>query len=651
MRELPPERLCGQGLDPQQFESGDRTILALLNQSPTRDHVDLVATYRDGAYEIWSTRGMVRFKRHLNARGELAFEVVEQIRENPVGNQDRFAVATLDEELTAAERSGNRVDDPNLAFIEPGALSHPHAYERIAQTFDSPRGPDLIVSPKCYAYGVQPGQHGAIDVVQSRAPLFFAGPGVRPGQYRIDARHVDIAPTIARLMGFPLIDGLDFAGRPSAAVYLKRQDGRAIAEIVDGAKRPSRAYLMVLDGLSHSELMFQLARDPTAIPNLAWLAARSAFLTHGSIVNFPGITCPSHSTILTGAWSGHHDVVNPAFYLRETRETIPLQAAIFDTEGWLAPGVETLYEAFKRVLGREAITASVYEPQGRGADHAPLERRIAGDKARLKALTAEMAHEVSPRWAADAMPHVAQVETLDIRALAQVLHLFEHFADAPPVFVAHQIEMPDGAGHDYGPHHSGLREALHRTDRRIGTVLEMLRRRGLIDSTLFVVTSDHGMAPQRTELKANPSVAPSRLGIKGVYAEPMIYLRDVAIKCTRTPDGRNLRVAVSDNDAGPDGERAPVEGARVTLFEGGRALGASHTSGAGAAAFATPAHLKDRESSFILSIRNSTRAACARTPRRSFPISAKFSTAEGIGPALAMAQRQTADVAIVGAGV
>ena len=40
-------------------------------------------------------------------------------------------------------------------------------YERIAQLFDSPRAPDLVVSPKAYAYGIQAGQHGALDVVQS----------------------------------------------------------------------------------------------------------------------------------------------------------------------------------------------------------------------------------------------------------------------------------------------------------------------------------------------------------------------------------------------------------------------------------------------------------------------------------------------------
>ena len=596
MRELLPERLTGQGLDANQFESGDRTILALLNEPPACDHVDLVATMRAGAYEVWSRRGMVRFTRHLDDRGELHFEIVERINENPIENQDPFALATIEQELAAAHASGNPVDDANFAYIEPAALSHPYAYERIAQVFDSPRGPDLIVSPKCYAFGIQPGQHGALDIVQSRAPLLFAGPGVKAGQYRIATRHVDIAPTIARLMGFPEIEGLDHSGRPSSVVHMKRQDGRVLDEIIDPAGRAACVYMILLDGLSNSELKFQLARDPIEIPNLASIAGRSAFMSHGSTVNFPSITWPSHTAILTGAWSGHHDIVNPTFYVRETRKTIAAQGSIFETERFVSLEVETLYEAFKRVRGPGAVTASIHEPQGRGADHAAFERRILGDKARLKALTAEMAHDVSPRWAAGVKPAMEREEIVDIRGIAQVINLFEHCGeDAPPVFVAHEFVLTDGAGHDYGPHHEGLREALVRTDRRIGIVLDLLRRRGLLDSTLFVVTSDHGMAAQRIELKANPTVAPARHGIKAVFTEPMIYLRDLAVELERTRDGRNLRVTVLDNDPAVDGERPPVEGARVTILEGERPIAEGYTSRDGTIAFATPAHLTDRQ--------------------------------------------------------
>src|SRR5262249_43130541 len=147
-----------------------------------------------------------RFKRYTDDTG-LHFEVVEQIGDNPIANQDPFVVSTIDEELRAAAASGFDTSDPNAAYFEPHVLTHPHAYERIAQLFDSPRAPDLIVSHKAYTWGIQPGTHGALDVVQSRAPLIFSGPRVKSGTFRVAARHVDIAPTVAHLMGFATIEG------------------------------------------------------------------------------------------------------------------------------------------------------------------------------------------------------------------------------------------------------------------------------------------------------------------------------------------------------------------------------------------------------------------------------------------------------------
>src|SRR5262249_21822050 len=151
-----------------------------------------------------------------------------------------------EEELRASAASGHPSDDPDRAFLEPHVVTHPYAYERIAQLFDSPRAPDLAVSPKAYTYGSQPGMHGALDVVLSRARLIVSGTGVRRGTHRVAARHVDIAPSIAHAMRFPRTD----------SGYLKRQDGRVLDEILDPdtSARPQTVYMILLDGLSHSEL-------------------------------------------------------------------------------------------------------------------------------------------------------------------------------------------------------------------------------------------------------------------------------------------------------------------------------------------------------------------------------------------------------------
>ena len=173
-----PERLAGQGLDPHQYESGDRAIHILLTDATAGPQTDMVITYRADAYEVWAQRGMIRFQRFHAADGGYEYRVIEQIGDNPVANQDRKALATIDEELAASKASGFPGIEPNLAYVEPEHNSYPFAYERIAQLFDSPNAPDLAVNPKAYAFGLKPGQHGALDAIHARSPLIFCGPGV-----------------------------------------------------------------------------------------------------------------------------------------------------------------------------------------------------------------------------------------------------------------------------------------------------------------------------------------------------------------------------------------------------------------------------------------------------------------------------------------
>jgi hypothetical protein len=181
--------------------------------------------------------------------------------------------------------------------------------------------------------------------------------------------------------------------------------------------------------------------------------------------------------------------------------------------------------------------------------------------------------------------------------------LFDDPSHPPPVLVAHEFTLTDGAGHDYGPHGDGLRTAIAETDRRLGQVLDMLEAKHLLASTLFVFTSDHGMAAQDVGLKANPARHPERIGMKTVTGEPMIWLRDLAVVVEPAPDGRTARVTVLDNDADESGEQPPVEGAEVLVHAHPDKLAAKlTTNAAGIAGFATPGDV--RPADIVLSIQH-----------------------------------------------
>jgi len=98
-------------------------------------------------------------------------------------------------------------------------------------------------------------------------------------------------------------------------------------------------------------------------------------------------------------------------------------AVSFRTKG---DGVETLYEAFHRVFGdwageHGAFTASIHEPCTRGADHATLERRVIGDRDRLREITARYAGDTNPKWQADEQRGVHNESIVDTRGLAQAI--------------------------------------------------------------------------------------------------------------------------------------------------------------------------------------------------------------------------------------
>jgi hypothetical protein len=598
MRRYGPERLSGQGLDPAQFESGDRAILGLLTEPGVADQVDLVLTWRaaDGerpaAYEAWSRRGLVRFERQVDTSGRLHFEVLEVVGENPLADQDPLALADVAAERAAAAASGFDADDAARRFIDPQRQSYPFGYERAAQLFDSPNAPDLAVSPNDWCSGNQPGTHGALHVRQARAPLWFVGPRVKPGRHELAVRAVDIAPTCLAALDFPTVEGLDGVGEPSSSVYLDRQDGRVVDEVLDPDAGPAhRLYIFLMDGMHQTDLEELLATQPQRFPNLLRLRDRAAVLAGGSMVNFPSITWPSHTAIVTGCWGGHHDVVNPTYYVRERRETVSPQGLQVGTERFANPAVESLHEAFHRV-DPEGLTVAVHAPFGRSAKHAVLEGRNLCDRTMVKLLTSEFAGDMNARWAEE-HPAVASESLLDTRGVAQVVELLRRNDLGDVRFVYHEMAVTDGAGHEYGPHSGGVADALAETDLRIGRVLAELDHRGWFDDTLFVVTADHGMAPQDVSLSANPAARVLDMGLEAVVAEPLIWLRDVAVEVERKPDSRTARVTVRDNDVDQVGEQPPVVGAAVSVVwhrtgEPARELAKGRTDANGMYGFATP---------------------------------------------------------------
>jgi hypothetical protein len=256
-----------------------------------------------------------------------------------------------------------------------------------------------------------------------------------------------------------------------------------------------------------------------------------------------------------------------------------------------------VHRAFGKWDGtRGALTASINEPCMRGAGHSTLERRLAMDGEKVREVAYAHREITSARWRDDGMEGLHRYSRIDSQGLAQALLLFDSDETPPPKLTYQEFALTDAVGHDYGPHAEALQTALVETDRRIGEILSVLDRRGLFDSTLFVITTDHGMAPVDAELAANQVQAVLDAGLKAVVPTPLVYLIDMEVILEPAADGRTVTVTVTENDSDMHGEKPPVAEAEVkVLGPHARVLAEAKTDAFGVAGLALPVDVDPAE--------------------------------------------------------
>ncbi|HEV8268073.1 MAG TPA: alkaline phosphatase family protein [Thermoanaerobaculia bacterium] len=101
------------------------------------------------------------------------------------------------------------------------STEYPDLVVQLAEFFDSPRAPDVYVTPRA-GFGFREGKaagHGSLARSEMVVPLVFAGPGVTPGHLAF-ARTVDLAPTLLSYLGVSFdaddLDGNDLVIAPKA---------------------------------------------------------------------------------------------------------------------------------------------------------------------------------------------------------------------------------------------------------------------------------------------------------------------------------------------------------------------------------------------------------------------------------------------------
>ena len=202
----------------------------------------------------------------------------------------------------------------------------------------------------------------------------------------------------------------------------------------------SRALLVSIDGLRPDVLLRAKA------PVLRRLIERGCF-TMWARTTAVAVTLPSHASMLTG--------VTPARHRLEWNSVLPLAHPIY-------PAVPTLFELARK----GGLTTAM----------------VAG-KSKFSAL----ATPGTLNWSFVPVQSVIPDEAVADTATTWIRRY------APQVLFVHLPEV-DTAGHAEGWGSAAQLRAVTAADGCIGRILEALRARRVLDSTLVLVTSDHGGA-------------------------------------------------------------------------------------------------------------------------------------------------------------
>jgi phosphonoacetate hydrolase len=482
-----------------------------------RHIVDLVVWVEDhdGHRVACAASSLGRVRLHPDG----AHEVLEGI--DPVASEDPMAFLPYDLEVATP---GPRSSVEN---------AYPYAAERILSLFADPtRSPDLAVvhTPRHWFpdEGGHVGEHGSLDVIQSRAPLVLGGAGVRRlGFVDSHARLVDVGPTLATMAGVA-----EDAMRDAQGAVL---DGAPLASYLqEGAALGRRRVVGILWDGAHCGELLHLA-ETGELPAVRRLIDQGLALRGGAVAEFPSITLTNHTTILTGLGPGRHGVLGNVFYDRATGErVVPNDASTWHRSAeWLRPAVRTVFEMVNDAVPPSGAprTASVDEPVDRGADYSTMglirASKSSGGAAGLDELLPDPSASAHLRTRA----HLGDVyyawsTRVDDVGLQQVLQLWDSVETAPTLTWWSNV-VTDAGHHAGGPRSDIARDSLRDADARLGTFLDHLDALGVTGEVTFLLTADHGFERADPEVAGSWRPALDALGIPYRDEGPgLVYLLD-----------------------------------------------------------------------------------------------------------------------------
>jgi len=490
-----------------QVSARRESVLTALTAPGLASIVDLVVWVEMGASRssdfdlvAMAASHVGRVRLHLDGR----HEVLEGL--DPIASEDPMAFLPYERECA-----------------DPGPLtsrenSYPYAASRILSLFADPtRSPDVAVmhTPRHFfpGQGGHVGEHGSLDVIQSRAPLLLSGKGVAVrGIVDQHASLVDVGPTLAALAGVPEADLRDGSGEPL--------DGRVLTAYLGGERSADPKVIGILWDGAHCGDLLHLA-ESGELPGIARLIGKGVALRGGAVAQFPSVTLTNHTSILTGLGPGRHGVMGNVFYDRATRERVkPNDSSTWHRSAeWLRPAVRTVFEMVNDVVpqGNSPRTACLNEAIDRGADYSTMAViRDSGSSSGAAGLGDQLPDAHTSVHVHDAAhlqdSYFSWGTQVDDLGLAQMRELWASLESAPTLTWWGCV-VSDAGHHAGGPRSGIARDSLRDSDSRLVAFLEHLDGLGITDQVTFLLTADHGFEGSDATVTGSWGPALDGLGI------------------------------------------------------------------------------------------------------------------------------------------
>ena len=488
------------------------------------------------------------FTRTPTADGSYQYDVVSLTAENPVGNvlgsvtpvnpfgapnapgpvtlfdaaDPRRDPAALDDLASEVAAASDSVTETSPAtengvvrhFIPPENTTYPYAYERLSAELDDSDSADIMVNPTPSGdEGNVRGGHGSLGVTQARATLMVSGRAARRTaldpllERALEIKHVDIAPTVASVLGVTPNDVARYLNNGTAAdnpdaesALLLRQDGKVIHDLLEPKVN---TFVVVIDGMIPENI------DATQTPNICNLtacpsalapdpAARATVYEQARAVMITQ-TNANHTAMVTGAYGEDHGIVANAFYDRTAGAEIDAEVpsliridTIFDVLRREAPHLKTaavlgkeklrdLYDCTADTNG-DCIADSTANPEGVAITH------VRPDYLRGAATSPEPGSDDCP-----AEPISGSGIAEDSCIMDAVIRLS---AIEDPDFTFINLGTVDGLQHVDGPNSPAAIAAVTNADEQVGRLVDYLKESGKWRESVVIVTADHSFSWQ-----------------------------------------------------------------------------------------------------------------------------------------------------------